>query len=190
MPAVVDHEARRRAVAEVTANLVAKAGIEAVTVREVAQAAGYSTAIVSHYFSSKVELLFYTYRATVLRAHQRMEAALEAGGGAVRPYLAALLPLNAEQRRDWLVWFAFWTMAIADQTLSGEQQARSRQIVARVATLLTERGVAEGVAQAGARRLLVTIYGMASQAFFDPESWPPETQLSLLDVDLKALGVS
>lgn len=190
MPAVVDHEARRRAVAEVTADLVAKAGIEAVTVREVAQAAGYSTAIVSHYFASKVELLFYTYRATVLRAHQRMEGALEAAGGSIRPYLAALLPLNAEQRRDWLVWFAFWTMAIADQTLSVEQQVRSRQITARVTSLLIERGLAEDAAEAGARRLLVTIYGMASQAFFDPERWPAETQLSVLDADLTMIGVA
>ncbi|OYQ37626.1 hypothetical protein CHU95_00950 [Niveispirillum lacus] len=190
MPAVVDHEARRRAVAEVTADLVAKAGIEAVTVREVAQAAGYSTAIVSHYFASKVDLLFYTYRTTVLRAHQRMETALAAGDGAMRPYLAALLPLNAEQRRDWLVWFAFWTMAIADQTLSAEQQVRSRQITARVATLLQQRGLQEEAAKAGARRLLVTIYGMASQAFFDPDRWPAATQLSLLDADLAALGVN
>lgn len=190
MPAVVDHEARRRAVAEVTADLIARAGMEAVTVREVAQAAGYSTAIVSHYFASKVELLFYTYRATVLRAHQRMEAALEAGNGSIRPYLAALLPLNADQRRDWLVWFAFWTMAIADQTLSAEQQARSRQIVARVAALLQERGLPDDRAEAGARRLLVTIYGMASQAFFDPDRWPAPTQLSVLDADLAALGVN
>ena len=190
MPAVVDHEARRRAVAEVTADLIARAGMEAVTVREVAQAAGYSTAIVSHYFASKVELLFYTYRATVLRAHQRMEAALETGGGSIRPYLAALLPLGPEQRRDWLVWFSFWTMAIADQALSGEQQVRSRQITARIAALLLERGLSEDAARAGAQRLLVTIYGMASQAFFDPDRWPPETQLSLLDADLAALGVS
>lgn len=115
---------------------------------------------------------------------------MEAGGGAVRPYLAALLPLNAEQRRDWLVWFAFWTMAIADQTLSGEQQVRSRQIMARVTSLLMERGLAEEAARAGARRLLVTIYGMASQAFFDPERWPTETQLSVLDADLTMIGVA
>ncbi|MFV3129739.1 TetR/AcrR family transcriptional regulator [Niveispirillum sp. KHB5.9] len=188
MPAVVDHEARRRAVAEVTADLIAKAGIEAVTVREVAQAAGYSTAIVSHYFASKVELLFYTYRATVLRAHRRMEAALAAGG--LRAYLAALLPLNDEQRRDWLVWFAFWTMAIAEQRLSEEQQQRSRQVTNRFTALLRDRGLDDAAAKEGARRLLITIYGVASQAFFDPETWPAETQLTLLDADLAALGVT
>lgn len=185
MPLVVDHDARRRQVAEVTAQLIAKAGIEAVTVREVAQAAGYSTAVVSHYFENKNHLMLHTYRATVLRAHRRMEAALEAGGGDLLDYLAALLPADADRRRDWLVWFAFWTVAVADPVFSTEQRTRARQAVVRLADLLRRRGVGKEAARAGARHLLTLIYGIAVQAAFDPEEWPPHAQIDPIRAELR-----
>ena len=43
MPRQVDHDARRLEVAEVAARLIAQVGVERVTVRELAKAAGYST---------------------------------------------------------------------------------------------------------------------------------------------------
>lgn len=190
MPTVMDHDARRRALAEATAELIACRGIEAVTVRDVARAAGLSTAIVSHYFTSKAELLFHTYRSTIQGAYQRMEAALTSPeGDGLRGYLAALLPLTADQRRNWLVWIAFWTMAIADPAFAAEQQQRSRQITDRLATLLAERGLDQMQARAGARRLLVLVHGVATQAFFDGDHWPAEEQCRLLDRELRAIGL-
>ena len=57
MPKQVDHERRRRAVAAVAADLVAAEGRRALTVRNVADAAGYSTTVVSHYFDDLADLL-------------------------------------------------------------------------------------------------------------------------------------
>ena len=47
MPITVDHEQRRREVAEVAAELIAHRGLERVTVREIAAATGFSTTVVS-----------------------------------------------------------------------------------------------------------------------------------------------
>jgi AcrR family transcriptional regulator len=57
MPAVIDHDARRTALAEIAADLVANGGAEAATVRAVAAAAGFSTKAVTHYFPDKRALL-------------------------------------------------------------------------------------------------------------------------------------
>ncbi len=57
MPKQVDHEQRRREVAAVAADLVAAHGRRALTVRNVADAAGYSTTVVSHYFDDLADLL-------------------------------------------------------------------------------------------------------------------------------------
>jgi AcrR family transcriptional regulator len=61
MPLVVDHDLRRREVAEIAYGLIAQGSTDAATVRNVAAEAGYSTNIVSHYFSGKKDLLQATF---------------------------------------------------------------------------------------------------------------------------------
>lgn len=51
MPRRIDHDGRRRDVAEITCTLIASHGFEWATVRRVAQAARCSTKVVSHYFN-------------------------------------------------------------------------------------------------------------------------------------------
>ena len=79
MPLIVDHEFRRKEVAAVASQLIARAGLEAVTIRDVAQAAGCSTAIVSHYFHNKRELLLFTYRYSIESATARADHAMGPG---------------------------------------------------------------------------------------------------------------
>ena len=61
MPRVVNHEVRRREVASIAAQVVVKEGRAGLTVRNVAQAAGCSTTVVSHYFADMAELFYETY---------------------------------------------------------------------------------------------------------------------------------
>ena len=127
MPAIVDHERRRQEVAEVAARLIARHGIEALTVRLVAESAGYSTTVVSHYFKGKRELLLYTYRPVAHRAG--VFARPEAGWtpDSVRQYLEHILPLRDESRENWRVWFAFWGLAAADEEFAAAQAEQMYQ---------------------------------------------------------------
>ena len=113
MPLIVDHEFRRKQVAKVASKLIAEAGLEAVTVRDVAQAAGCSTAIVSHYFHNKRELLLFTYRYSIETSMARSDHALGPGADDLKAFIAALLPLDEERRMDWKIWIAFWAKAAA-----------------------------------------------------------------------------
>ena len=72
MPRVVDHEARRAEVAAVAADLIARRGLDGVSVRDVAAAGGYSTTVVTHYFASKRELLLQAYRSAGTATEERL----------------------------------------------------------------------------------------------------------------------
>lgn len=194
MPIVVDHEQRRREVAEIAADLIAKLGVERVTVREVAAAAGCSTTVVSHYFRDKRELQLMAYRIATLRARRRIEAELALDGpDRLQRCIEAMLPLDEPRRRDWHVWFAFWGVAVSDPQFAAEQKLRarySRELVERLLLAAPRAPESRGAptsAQA-AESLVAFVVGIAGQALFDPDLWPPARQSAVLRAELRLLG--
>lgn len=182
MPAVVDVEERRRKVGAVVADIIATRGLDAVTVRSVAAAAGFSTAVVSHYFAGKRDLLLYSYRIAQDRAYARLEAAARESPGDVARILDVLLPCREEARREWLVWSVFWALAISDPEFSEIQRDQFRRAQHRFGQLLQPTAVTMHPAQAQlrARVLLSGLLGLAIQASFDPKGWRAEVQRSAL----------
>lgn len=186
---MIDHAARRSALAEVAADLVAAGGAEAATVRAVAAAAGFSTKAVTHYFPDKRSLMLLTYRHAALSSQARTDASQPAGSGDVAALLHALLPTDPRVDRDWRVWFSFWGLAIADPEFAAEQRIRMRDFVARIADCLAaDPGYATLEPQRrlpAASALLAAMIGIVTQVIFDPETWPAERQAEAVD---EALG--
>jgi AcrR family transcriptional regulator len=187
MPVFVDHEERRRLVIAVASRLIAEAGLEAVTVRDVAEGAQCSTAIVSHYFHNKRELLFLTYNSSIDRATERCMAA--AAHGDLKAYLAELMPQREEQIIEWKIWLAFWARAVADPEIAEVQRnciVRTRGNILGILTDLDATGaLVPGLDLEGeARRLLTLLIGMAVQVLFDPADWPASRQHAIVDAEL------
>ena len=184
MPRLVDHDARRRHVAEIAADLVADRGIDGLTVRDIADASGYSTTIVSYYFADKRDLLLATYEAAAGRQTARFEQTLAEG----RPMLAvleALLPTSDASRRDWRLSIAFWGIAASDSHLAEDQQRRGRSYHARIESLLRRelRRVPDldpADLALAARSLMTATTGIGMHATFDPEHWPARRQREVL----------
>jgi AcrR family transcriptional regulator len=198
MPRYVDHDARRDLVAGVAADLVAEEGLEALTVRRVAQAAGHSTTVVSHYFADRRDLVTSTYRAAAARTSARFDAALAGararGGDPLQACLEALLPLDDERSREWRTWFAFWAMAVSDIDLAAEQDRRVQSARARIAAVLADEQAAErvrlpadGSTADAAYRLLVLVHGLGTHAAFDAAHWTPQRQREAVAAELAAL---
>lgn len=193
MPRYVDHAARRDLVARIAADLAADEGLEALTVRRVADAAGFSTTVVSHYFVDRRDLMVATYRAAAARSSARFDAALVGAEAPLRACLEALLPLDVERRRDWRIWFAFWALATADQALAAEQVERVRSAQRRLTAVL-EQERAEGRVQDGldlpdvAHRLLVLVHGVGTQAVFDDAYWTRARQQAAVVAELAGLA--
>src|SRR5215218_8024842 len=73
MPKVVDHEERRGELCAAVWRLASRHGLEAVTVRRVAEEAGWSTGAVVHYFSDKEDLLLSAFETVADRVGRRLE---------------------------------------------------------------------------------------------------------------------
>jgi TetR/AcrR family transcriptional repressor of bet genes len=178
MPARTDHDERRQRVARLAADLVADGGLAAATHRRIAEAAGCSTTIVSHYFSGKRDLVTATYQEVGDRVADRVEAA-RGTEDPLAAILAALLPLDADRTRDWRLLFTFLGLAATDAELTAEQRARAGAARAQVEAALEDDKQAGRIppgtdVAAAARHLLSLVLGMGMQALFDPAEWPPD----------------
>ena len=69
MPKVVDIAERRSELAAAAAQLIARSGVGAATIREVAAEAGWTTGALTHYFADKRELLLFTFASSLAERH-------------------------------------------------------------------------------------------------------------------------
>ena len=107
MPKRVDHEERRRQIAEALLRTAAVRGLHAAGMREVAAEAGVSLRLVQYYFGTKEELLLaamqYLAARFSARAVARFKEASRSGGPAsprdvIAAILAEALPADDERR--------------------------------------------------------------------------------------------
>ncbi len=188
MPRFVDHESRRELVTATAADLIASGGVDALTVRGVAAAAGFSTAVVSHYFEDKRDLVRSTYLAAANRATERFENTVRADGRTLASCLEALLPLDEESRRDWQLFVSFWGTAASDAELAAMQRKRVRSARVRVYNVLRDDfgpAAEDAELRAAARTLLTIVQGISTQAVFDPRDWSARRQVTELAYGLE-----
>ena len=183
MPPPVDHEARRKQVAAIAATLLARSGLEGVTFRDIARAAGYSTAIVSHYFRNKRELMTYIFRSAAFGTVAKVDEEL-AAGTPIQQCVEWLLPLDEARTRDWQIWIAFWGHVANDPDMLAEQQRRAREALDLIRRVLAREynglDIDEQTVELRARRLLTMVTGLATETVFDPQQWPPDRQRAVL----------
>ena len=141
MPKVVDHEQRRAELAAAVWRLASREGLEAVTVRRVAEEAGWSTGAVVHYFSDKEELLLFAFSTVADRVRTRLAEAAERAAepmDLVRAWLVEALPLDPDKQAEVRVWFAFLGLALTRPAFARAQRLTYRAWRGRVADLLQE----------------------------------------------------
>lgn len=194
MPKIVDFDERRLELADATARLIARGGLGAATMRDVATEAGLTTGSVTHYFADKRELLLFTLNASLERRRVRRDTPSRATAAEVlRASLLAALPLNEDRRRHWMVTIAFCALAAGDDELAAVQRTAYREFRDWVTAQLVECGFPAHRAVREAERLIAVVDGVAIQALFDEESWPAARQSALLEQALSAvecLGVA
>ncbi|MEU1387992.1 MULTISPECIES: TetR/AcrR family transcriptional regulator [unclassified Nonomuraea] len=144
MPRQVDHDQRRRQIAEAVWRLATRGGLEDVTLRQVATEAGVSARLLQYYFGTRDQLLLGALKILNDDAEQRARERLALLGDApgmraiVRGVLLELLPLDEERRNRHLVYAAYFVRFLADPALAE---------VARDAPLALENLVAGLIAQ-------------------------------------------
>jgi AcrR family transcriptional regulator len=152
MPKKVDHISRRASIAVAVWQLMARGGLEAVSMRHVAAGAGMSLGQVQHYFPTKDELLAFAYEQVAEQVADRVRAPETPDPTDEEPRprdvllatLAELLPLDEDRELDAQISVAFLTRA----AVSPELATRLRKAHAQLQDLIADqlrRGQRRGV---------------------------------------------
>jgi len=141
VPKRVDHEERRRQIADALVRTAATRGLHATGMREVAAEAGVSLRLVQYYFGTKEELLLAAmqqlarqFSDRVLARIQRMKKTAKTEGPArPRDVIAAILtealPADDERRTFTLVSAAYLALSLTDPALAISPLVRNSSVV-------------------------------------------------------------
>jgi len=194
VPIAVDHDVRRREVAEAVWRVLAATGFAGLSLRAVAREMGATTGLLTHYFASKRELVAHALEVVHDRTAPRMEEAEtpDRGVEGLRVRLRAVLVDDEEATVLSKVWVGFWDLALADVELGLAEAARYERWRERLRPLVDE-AMAAGALAGRDRETVVDVltaftHGLVVQALFDPERFPAERQYAVLDELLTALG--
>lgn len=188
MPKVVDAGQRRSELADAAARVIARAGIDGASLREVAAEAGWTTGALVHYFTNKQELLAFTLQASLDRRRSRhAERAAMAPHDALRQTLFGPLPTTPDTTLHWTVTLAFAAQSSADPELAAIQREAYLHFRTTVIDLVVSSGRSKaGVAAAEeAERLITVVNGIALQALFAPDLWTEQRQVAALTAALE-----
>ena len=195
MPKEVDHDARRRELADAACRVIARHGLAATTLADVAEESGWSIGSMRHYFPNKDQLI----AAALWRVGERVDERIRdrtAGGMTMSDLRAAateLLPLDAARREEALVYLAFLAQAAIVPALAdaaeGAAQRLQEPLAARIAHAAAAGELPACVdAEHEAARLRVLLDGLRLQLITTPEHTSAGWALGVLDDHLAALA--
>ena len=174
--------------------MIARDGLNGLTMAGIAEQAGTSVGMVQHYFSSKDELLLF--------AHQRVTARFDSWLASTRPdgpvgrivyeALLRMLPIDKERIEDMRIRLAFSAAGANDRRLAEYQAERQNYLRSRLAQAI-ERGkkngeVAGDVDSTIAATILgALVAGLGSQMITDPKRLPAAAAVAALRSHLSTL---
>lgn len=187
MPKVVDHELRRRELAEAFWAVTVRDGVGSASVRAVAAEAGCSPAALRYYFSAQEDLLDFTWTL----AHERALARVEALRVSDSPFEAALqrleqaLPLDDERMAEAQLWFSVAALAPAHPRFGqrvGERHETLGQGCADIVAGLRTAGVCPSERDTSAEgiRLHALLDGLAFHSVVHPGVYDVERLRAVL----------
>ena len=194
MSRTADKDAQADALSRAVWEVLARQGLERLTVRAVAAAAGCTTGLVMHRFPNRQALLRHARHLLHEKTRARVES-LEREAPTPRAALRAVLrqglATDDETAQESIVWLGFLAAAVADPELiamhrrnNGVWRERVERLVKAVAKDWSDEHVS-----AVALGLIAMAEGAAAFAAADPAAYPAKAQERMLDAALEAYGL-
>lgn len=197
MPKIVDHDARRLELVEVTWRVIARRGFDGVTLRDIAAEAGFANGALKPYFPTRASLVRATFTHVFGRTNRRIQDATRdlAGLEALRGFAGEVLPLDADRLDEARVVIPFWQIAIHDKAfaeLNDQAMAQWREWIEGWILQGIERGELRGSLSraASAEALLTFLLGAQIVAVLDTRFNGPAQLLEQLEMHLQMLGIN
>lgn len=124
MPKIVDHEQRRRQLADAVLRVIARrGGVAGVTNREVATESGWSTGILAHYFKGQHEMLLAALRRAAELQGNAFREVSRSGGTSMeklQKLLESVLPLDSDRLALTRIFLYFYAEGAANEFTRAE----------------------------------------------------------------------
>ncbi|MFD7454067.1 TetR/AcrR family transcriptional regulator [Kitasatospora sp. NPDC059827] len=143
MPKQVDHEERRRRIADAVCALIDAQGLEGATLRDVATRADVSMGAVQRCFRNKEEMLRFALGHIGARVTERARGRLVAGpaqsaASTVGHVVGEVALLREEHRAEARIWLAFLAAAAVNPALAADLRAGYTDLEGLLARLVAE----------------------------------------------------
>ncbi|MCC3374143.1 TetR/AcrR family transcriptional regulator [Cohnella sp. REN36] len=195
MPKVVDHEQKRKLIAESAWNIIEGKGIEHASIRAVAAAAGLSPGALRHYFSTQDELLLFIVDYYLTRGADRAAEGLEISHipmKAAKEILLELLPMDAEKRTAVGVWWIFAIRSLTSLALQAKKDDLTdglHYLTKAVLEILAKAKLLPSSVDIRLEtfRLAAIVEGLTILALLRPELYTPETVEQIVTQHIREL---
>jgi TetR/AcrR family transcriptional regulator, transcriptional repressor of bet genes len=185
----VDHDERRRRIAEVTVDVISREGLEAATIRRIAAELGGPTKIITHYFADKQQLLDWVYRSLAEQSRRYLDEVVARDPADLVAALMAMTAVDQNQIMLWRVYVAFWDRAARDPFFADLQRTQIDLALKRIADVIRARNGERQDLESKSQRLNALVQGISLLALADQERWSPErTRATLADEVALLLG--
>lgn len=194
MPKIVDHELQRVKFAEAAMSLIARHGLEGVTMRAVATEAGLSYGSLFHYFDSKDDLLKHVIRHSTSLQTKRVNEYNSRFSGlkALEHLLCDDAIVNESSRDSWMVWMTFQYKVTLQSSFAQLHSELVDGWLTRITSLLEDARQAGEIAatiDVELEAMAVWAYstGVGQLGLLHPESLPANMQKRLITSYLNKL---
>ncbi|UUH72179.1 TetR/AcrR family transcriptional regulator [Bacillus subtilis] len=173
MPKQIDHEKRRKQIAEATWRVILERGMEGASARNIAKEAGLSLGALRHYFSTQDELLAFAMKLVQEKVTARIKDITVRDllpKEKVLQILLEMVPTNEETIREMEVWFAFTAYARHKKDMFDANHDGIFSGMRNLIAYLDESDLLKPNADKDieAERLYALVDGLALHAMLDP----------------------
>lgn len=123
MPKIVDHDHKRKLIAETAWKIIETEGIEKASIRRIASEAGMSAGALRHYFSNQDELLLFIMDYFLARGKERSKNKSWSQDPfiAVQETLLELVPVDRDKQAEAGVWLVFVIRSLTSAALNAKK---------------------------------------------------------------------
>jgi AcrR family transcriptional regulator len=164
----------RRRIAEVTFDLISREGLLAATVRRIAKEVGFSTTVVTHYFSDKDDMLLSAYEVRNQIFDQKFNTFFSQDPPDLVGFLAAMCPLNPEDRAAWRAHVAIWDLAFKEEEMLKKIHARIDYFLDQILKFIEVINPDCGDKRHTVNSLFSLVHGISTHLLLDKDAWSQE----------------
>jgi len=194
MPKIVDHDEKRKQIAEAAWNIIRKEGVEKASIRRAAAEAGMSSGALRHYFSTQDEMLLFIMNYYLEEGKKRSQNKewSENPVQAVEEVLLELVPIDEEKKIETSVWWILALRSLTSDTIKDKKDEMTDgtyELANSMIEILALKGVLSDSmnAELEKSRLTALIEGLSIHALLRPDVYSPEKVKEVIRYHLETL---